>query len=164
MSPVETEFDRIRRVHGENANRLFESAMLQEDIIPLHGAFARFWLNRELPEGNRLLREAHQAIIKQENGTDVMTAEIASSEHVKWQMRTWNRIYHLFNDQSRFYPGRLDEETQSMIEEMFWLYVGRMSRFERAGLKYIWGIHGSENHEMMHYSNALLALQALKNR
>jgi len=164
MTQSETEFERIRRVHGENANKLFESAMLTKGIIPLHGALARFWLNRELPEGNRLLREAHQAIIKQEGGKDVMTAEIAGSEHVKWQMRTWNRIYHLFNDQSRFYPGRLDKETQSMIEEVFWLYVCDKSRFERAGLEHVWGIHGSENHEMMHYSNALLALQALKGR
>jgi len=160
----ESAFDRIRRVHGENADKLFESAMQKEGIIPLHGAFARLWLNRDLPEGNRLLRDAHRAIIDQEGGTDVMTAKIASSEHVKWQMRTWNRIYQLFNDKSRFHPGRLDEETQSMIEGMFWLYVGKMSRFERAGLEHVWGIHGSENHEIMHYSNALLAAQALKDR
>ena len=50
-----------------------------------------------------------------------------------------------------------------MIEQMFWLYVSKMSRFERAGLEHVWSVHGSENHEMMHYSNALLALQALKN-
>jgi hypothetical protein len=160
----EAAYDRIRRVHSTNADKLFKSAMQSKKIIPLHSAFARLWLNRDLKEGNRLLREAHQAIIKQEGGNDIMTAKIASSEHVKWQMRTWNRIYQLFNDQSRFYPGRLDKETQAMIEEMFWLYAGKMSRFERAGLQYIWGIHGSENHEMMHYSNALLALQAIKDR
>ena len=49
-----------------------------------------------------------------------------------------------------------------MMEEMFWLYACDKSRFERAAPQYVWGIHGSENHEMMHYSNALLALQALK--
>jgi len=47
---------------------------------------------------------------------------------------------------------------------MFWLYIGKMSRFERSALKHAWGIHGSENHEIMHYSNALLAAQALKDR
>ena len=160
----EAEFDRIRRAHSENADKLFESAMQRKKIIPLHGAFARLWLNRDLKQANQLLQEAHQAIIKQEGGADVMTAEIASSEHVKWQMRTWNRIYQLFNDQSRFYPRRLDKKTQAMIEKMFWLYAGKMSSFERAGLQHIWGIHGSENHEMMHYSNALLALQAIKDR
>jgi len=137
--------------------------MQKKDIIPLHGAFARLWLNRNLPEANKLLHEAQKAIIKHEKGKGVMTATIASSEHVKWQIRTWHRIYQLFNDRSRFYPGRLDKKTQAMIEEMFWLYVGKMSRCERAGLKHVWSIHGSENHEMMHYSNALLALQALKN-
>lgn len=47
---------------------------------------------------------------------------------------------------------------------MFWRYVATMSRFERAAPQHVWGIHGSENHEMMHYSNALLASQALKDR
>jgi hypothetical protein len=159
----ESKFERIRRAHGENADKLFENVMRRKGIIPLHGAFARLWLNRELPEANRLLLEAQQAIIAHQKGDGKMTAEIASSEYVKWQMRTWNRIYHLFHDKSRFYPGRLDAPTQAAIEEMFWLYCSKMSRYERAGLSHVWGIHGSENHEMMHYSNALLALQALKN-
>ncbi|MBT3539956.1 MAG: rhamnogalacturonan acetylesterase, partial [Opitutae bacterium] len=160
---VESKYDLIRTAHDENAEKFFENVMRKKNIIPLHGAFARFWLNRELPEANRLLQEALQGIIEHEKGEGEMTVEIASSEHVKWQMRTWNRIYQLFNDKSTFYPGRLDAKTQEMIEEMFWLYVSKMSRFERAGLDHIWSIHGSENHEMMHYSNALLALQALKN-
>lgn len=158
-----SEFDRIRHVHGEDATKLFENAMQKQDVIPLHGAFARLWLNRELPEANRLLHQAQQAIIAHEKGHGEMTVEIASSEHVKWQMRTWNRIYQLFHGKSRFHPGRLNGETQAMIDEMFWLYVSKMSRYERAGLQHVWSIHGSENHEMMHYSNALLALQALKN-
>ena len=160
---VESKYDLIRRAHGENAEKFFENVMRKKNIIPLHGAFARLWLNRELPEANRLLQEAQKEIIEHEKGEGGMTIEIASSEHVKWQMRTWNRIYQLFHDESTFYPGRLDAKTQEMIEEMFWLYVSKMSRFERAGLDHIWSIHGSENHEMMHYSNALLALQALKN-
>jgi len=148
----------------ENADKLFESALQMEKIIPLHAAFARLWLNKDLAEGNRLLREAYQSIITTEGGeeADRMTVAIAGSEHVKWQMRTWNRIYHLFNDRSRFYPGRLDRPTQEMMEEFFWLYASKMSNFKRAGLRYVWGVHGSENHEMMHYSNALLALQAIK--
>jgi hypothetical protein len=157
------EFERIRRTHTENANTFFENAMRKKNLIPLHGAFARLWLNRDLPEANRLLHQAQQAIIAHEKGDGEMTVDIASSEHVKWQMRTWNRLYQLFHDKSRFYPGRLDGDAQGMIEEMFWLYVSKMSHFERAGLDHVWSIHGSENHEMMHYSNALLALQALKN-
>ena len=153
---------RIRRVPGENADKLFEAVLSARKVWPLQGGFAHLWLSRDLAEGNRLIREAHQAIIKNEGGTDAMTPEIAASEYVKWQMRTWNRIYHLFNDRSRFHPGRLDTETQAMIEEMFWLYVCDKSRLERAAPQQVWGIHGSENHEMMHYSNALLALQALK--
>tara|TARA_B110000037_G_scaffold71041_1_gene85703 strand:+ start:8431 stop:11481 length:3051 start_codon:yes stop_codon:yes gene_type:complete len=153
---------RIRRVPGENADKLFEGVLNAGKVWPLQGGFAHLWLKGDLAEGNRLIREAHQAIIKNEGGTDAMTPEIAASEHVKWQMRTWNRIYQLFNDKSRFHPGRLDTETQVMIEEMFWFYVCDKSRLERAAPQHVWGIHNSENHEMMHYSNALLALQALK--
>ena len=91
-----------------------------------------------------------------------MTIEIASSEHVKWQCVHGTGSINYFMIRALF-TGRLDAKTQEMIEQMFWLYVSRMSRFERAGLDHIWSIHGSENHEMMHYSNALLALQALKN-
>lgn len=158
-----TRYDQIRTHHSKNANKFFESVLLKEDTIPLNGAFARLWLNRDLPEANRLLFVEQKAIIAHEKA-EQMTPEVAGSEHVKWQMRTWNRIYQLFNDQSTFYPGRLDKKAQAMIEEMFWLYVSRMSYFERAGLEHVWGIQGSENHEMMHFSNALLAAQALKDR
>ena len=160
---VESKYDLIRKAHSENAEKFFENVMRKKNIIPLHGAFARLWLNRELPEANLLLHQAQQAIIAHEKWEGEMTIEIASSEHVKWQIRTWNRIYQLFHDKSLFYSGRLDTKAQAMIEEMFWLYVSKMSLFERASLDHIWSIHGSENHEMMHYSNALLALQALKN-
>ncbi len=159
---IESESARLRRVPGDNADKLFEAVLSAGKVWPLQGGFAHLWLNRDLAEGNRLIREARQAIIRNEGGTDVMTPEIAASEHVKWQMRTWNRIYQLFNNRSRFHPGRLDTETQAMIEEMFWLYVCDKSRFERAAPQHVWGIHESENHEMMRYSNALLALQALK--
>ena len=148
--------------HDDNADKLFESLLSARKAWPLQGGFAHLWLNSDLKVGNRLLREAHEAIITNEGGTNSMTPEIAASEHVKWQMRTWNRIYQLFNDRSRFHPGRLDKETQAMIEKMFWHYVCDKSRIERAAPQHVWSIHGSENHEMMHYSNALLALQALK--
>ena len=103
----ESKFDHIRRTHGVNADKFFENVIRKESIIPLHGAFARLWLNRELPEANRLLQEAQKGIIAHEEGQGEMTIEIASSEHVKWQMRTWNRIYQLFHDKSFFTPAVL---------------------------------------------------------
>ena len=54
--PVETKYDLIRKAHGENAEKFFENVIRKKNIIPLHGAFARLWLNRELPEANRLLQ------------------------------------------------------------------------------------------------------------
>jgi hypothetical protein len=40
--------------------------------------------------------------------------------------------------------------------------ANQKSTVERAQLKYIWAIQGSENHDMMDLSNAFLALQVLK--
>lgn len=167
-SPLRAEpdeaFQHIRAAHQDNADALFANVLRGAKIPPLQGGFAQLWLNRDLAEGNRMLRQAIDAIIVHEGGSGEMTDAIAGSEYVKWQMRTWNRLYQLFHDESRFYPGRLDQPTQAMIEDMLWRYVATMSNFERAAPQYVWGIHGSENHEMMHYSNCLLASQALKDR
>ena len=82
------------------------------------------------------IAEAKQGVMNMKKGRE-MTVEIASSEHVKWQMRTWNRLYQLFHDKD-FFIGRLDAKAQAMIEEMFWLYVSKMSGYKRTGLDHIW--------------------------
>lgn len=90
-----------------------------------------------------------------------MTAEGVAG--VKWQMRTWLRIYYLFNDKSEFFPGRLEKDVQAMMEEMFFFYGCGKSKLTDADLKNIWAFPSSENHSMMDWSNAYLALQAVQN-
>ena len=70
--PVESKYDLIRKAHSENAEKFFENVLRKQNIIPLHGAFARLWLNRELPEANRLLRQAEHEIIQHEKGNDIL--------------------------------------------------------------------------------------------
>ena len=55
---AETDYNRIRKAHGENANKLFVNALQKKGLIPLHEAFARLWLNKDLPKANQLLHDA----------------------------------------------------------------------------------------------------------
>ena len=159
-------FEQIRRAHATHADAFFEKELGSKGVIPLHSGVARLWLNRDLTRGNEELREAYRGVIAEVGGpaATAMTPEIAGAERVKWQMRTWQRVYWLFADRSRFYPGRMERQTQAVFEELFWNYAVQMSNYPRADVRHVWGIHGSENHEMMHYSNALLALQAVKDQ
>ena len=65
-------------------------------------------------------------------GAAEMTPAIAGAEGVKWQMRNWVRIYFSFSDRSRIQPGRLEPQTQRLMETLFWNYACDKSRFERA--------------------------------
>jgi len=142
---------------GPDANKLCENALQETDRPDLHLAFAGMWLDRDLPAANEHLRKAYEKMMR---GREEMTPEVAD-ENAKWQMRTWVRLYYLFNDKSAFFPSRLDAENQRTIEELFWNYACAMSNVERARLKYVWFIQGSENHDMMDLVNAFLAVQAI---
>jgi hypothetical protein len=150
----------INQTQAVNADRLAQTSMTSPETIDLHFAFGALWLNQQLPEANRRLRAAYQAFLDNAH-SPTMTPEVAQT--VKWQMRTWLRIYYLFCDTSTFYPNRLDRSTQDFLEELFWNYGASKSKISRADTKYIWVIQGSENHDMMDISNAFLALQAVKN-
>ena len=78
-------------------------------------------------------------------------------------MRLWVRIYYLFNRRDGQLPGRLEPETERLFHELFWNYAWSKSTVDRAGLRYVWFIQGSENHDLMDLSNAFLALQAIQN-
>ena len=149
----------IREAQAANANKLAQASLDNEGVIDLHFAFGGLWLNQQLPQANQRLRDAYQAFLDQKE-SQTMTPEVA--EIVKWQMRTWLRIYYFFCDTSKFYPNRLERQTQDLLEELFWNYGVRKSKLQRADTKYIWIIQGSENHDMMDLSNAFLSVQAVK--
>lgn len=151
----------------EDIHRFFEQDLANPN--PYYSGLAKLYLGRDLPEANELIREAFRNEI---NGAaeslekePLLDPEIAASEYFKWQMRNWILVYYLFYDESHRFPGRLETGTQTMIEEFFWNYLlnEKNHTIRRAGLQYIFDIHGSENHELMRYSNLLLAAQALKN-
>jgi hypothetical protein len=168
-SEMQKEPDResVRR-KGRDVRQFFRQDLENEN--PFYAGLARLYLGSELREGNTLIR---QALSKEIRGAAEsiggpatgITPEIAASEYFKWQMRNWVLVYYLFYQGSRVYPGRLEAETQTRIEELFWNYLrdAKNHTIRRAELKYVFDIHGSENHELMRYSNLLLAAQALKN-
>ncbi len=140
-----------------SAEVLCENALKPEGMCDLGWAFAALWLDRDVGKANERLRGAYDAFL---DGAPAMTLEIAD-EKAKWQMRTWVRLYYLFNDASAWFPGRLEPATQERIETLFWNYAAAKSTVERAGLEHVWLIQGSENHDMMDLGNAFLAVQAV---
>ena len=95
----------------------------------MYEGFALLFLGRDLETANTKIRAAYDRMLVEsaeqmgvENPTE-MTPVIAEAERLKWQMRTWVRIYYLFSDNSEFYPGRLSKENQELIEDLFWNFL-----------------------------------------
>jgi len=142
--------------------RLFFTKELECDT-PVYRGWARLYLNKDLKEANADIRAAYTGILKETGkGAAEMTPEIAGDEDVKWQMRNWVRVYFEFGPGKGPRNGRLEPETLRLFGNLFWNYVCDKSHLARAsGLAT--DVYGTENHEMMHYGNVLMALQALKN-
>ena len=133
--------------------------ILEEKVVhPLVYAMAGLYTGKDVKGANKQLRN----YLAEKAGTDGKFApKEAGDESVKWCMRGSLRIYYLFHDTSRFFPGRLEKDVQAKLEELFFNYGCYKSKVARADLKNIWHIHGSENHDMMDFSNAYLALQTV---
>jgi len=150
-------FQQIYRAQEEFGRELCRRTLAAEENGHLQFALAGLWLDERVEEANERLRQAREVVL----GEDAeMNPEAAV--RAKWAMRGWLRVYYLFGERSRFFPGRLEKDVQDSLEEMFWHYGYAKSTVERAQVKYIWAIQGSENHDMMDLSNAFLALQAVQ--
>jgi hypothetical protein len=142
--------------HPKGSPHILCGNMLNHDgASDLAWAFSALWLNRDIAEANARLRGSYDAFL---DGATEMTPEIADAK-AKWQMRTWVRVYHLFNDRSPSFPSRLEAETQQRIETLLWNYACAKSTVARAQPQYVWLIQGSENHDMMDLGNVLLCVQ-----
>ena len=155
----ETDVEPVRKKE-KDVRQFFRQDLSNEN--PFYAGLARLYLGSELREGNALIRQALREEIRgaaESIGRPAtgITPEIAASEYFKWQMRNWVLVYYLFYKGSRVYPGRLEAETQTRIEELFWNYLKdtKNHTIRRAELRYVLDIHGSENHELMRYSNLL---------
>jgi hypothetical protein len=121
-------------------------------------ALAGLYTGKDVKGANKILKKAMTFAAGKDK-------KISPEEAIqaKWTMRGWLRVYYLFYDKSSHFPGRMSKDTQSMMEEMFFQYGVHKSKLKRTNLKNIWHIHGSENHDMMDFSNAYLALQSVEN-
>lgn len=120
-------------------------------------AMAALYAGKDIAGGNARMRNACARLAGADNK---MTPKEAAE--AKWHMRGMLRVYYLFHDKSDFFPGRLEPDVQAVMEELFFHYGCYKSAVERAQLKNIWHIQGSENHDMMDLSNVYLALQAVR--
>lgn len=149
------------RQRDEHVRQFFTKEL--ECETPIYRGWARLYLNKDLKEANADIRAAYAGILKETGkGAAEMTPEIAGDEDVKWQLRNWVRIYFEFGPGKGPRNGRLEPETLRLIENLFWNYVCNRSDLARASGPAT-DVYGTENHEMMHYGNVLMALQALKN-
>ena len=149
------------------ADELCRKTLQAKDVGFLQYALSGLWLDENLDQANEMIRRAYVDVLlgaesEKISGDNKMTPELAASYKGKWKMRLWLRIYFMFNDKSAYFPGRLEPDVQEKLETLFWNYGLAKSHIERAQLKYIWAIQGSENHDMMDLSSAFLALQALQ--
>jgi len=153
--PVE-ELQQIHRAQEAFGRELCQRTLAAEENGHLQFALAGLWLGQRVEEANQRLRQAREVVLGDDTGMNPGAAVRA-----KWAMRGWLRLYYLFGAGSRFLPGRLAEDVQDSLEEMFWHYGYAKSTAERARPEYVWAIQASENHDMMDLSNAFLALQAV---
>lgn len=116
---------RIRQAFEASAKKAYK---------PIISAFAMLYLNQNLAEANRIIREDFV-----ENG--------ASDP---WSLLTtpiYCRLYYLFSSRSGQFPGRLEPETEKRLLETLWertkhkndIYWAREST---------WYLDGSENHDL----------------
>jgi hypothetical protein len=151
--------------HAREQRRAFRDDHMKQVLSepvkhPVVYALAALYTGKDQKGGNKQLRDELAKIA----GIDKKFSPTESGDSkVKWCMRGWLRVYYLFSDKSRFFPGRLEKDVQASLEEMFFNYGAYKSTVERASLRNIWHIHESENHDLMDFSNAYLALQAVKN-
>jgi len=138
-----------------------QQVLKDKDAHPLLYAISGLYTGKDIAGANDRIHEALEVVAGKDK---TMTAKEASAGSVKWCMRGWLRIYYLFNDESTFFPGRLQLHVQKKMEEMFFLYGCAKSTVKRADLRFVWFIQGSENHDMMDLSSAYLALQAVQDR
>ena len=153
-----TECQKVRDAHGAFGRTLCQRTLDDENAGHLQFALSAMWLNERLDEANGRLRQAYDEIL---GGASEMTPELAGAEPVKWSMRMWLRIYYLFSSHGRATASYIEPGVEACLAELFWNYGCAKSTIERAQLKYVWHIQGSENHDMMDLSNAFLALQAV---
>jgi len=148
------------RQRDEHVCQFFQKEL--KNVTPIYHGWARLYLNKDLKEANADIRQAYADILKETGkGAAEMTPEIAGDNDVKWQMRNWVRIYFECGPGKGPWNGRLEPETLRLIENLFWNYVCNRSHLVRAS-RPASDVYGTENHEMMHYSNVFMALQALK--
>lgn len=161
----------IREQHQAFARELCQATLNADKPGDLQFALSTLWLNQQLDEANESLRGIYSQILDGtwldaedlgNMGQGEMTPERAVCSSIKWKMRMFIRIYYLFYENSKFFPGRLEPDVEKKFHELFWNYGAAKSSVERAQLEHIWWIQGSENHDMMDLSNAFLALQAVK--
>ena len=101
---------------------------------PIISAFAMLYLNQDLAEANRIIREDCVAMLHED----------------PWSLLTtpmYCRLYFLFSNRCGQYPGRLEPETEKLLLETIWERTKHKNDIHWARQS-TWYLDGSENHDL----------------
>jgi len=125
---AEAEANRAERVEAA-----FRQAA-QRDRLPVVRAFAKMYLNEDLQEADRLLRQALEEKPSQ-NPWGLLETPI------------FCRFYYFFSSRSGKFPGRMTPETESLLLETLWNATAVKNDIHCARQS-TWWLDGSENHDL----------------
>ena len=100
---------------------------------------------------------ALSALYRNTDLTDANNAIIAACEYIEdndldyqflWEADLFFRIYELFNQTSKFFPGRLTSTAEADMCEIMWLWAKSHSKMTNASMT-TWELFGSENRDSM---------------
>lgn len=113
----------------KEALAFFEKESKFSDSAPLYKGYALLWLGKDLDKANMLIEKAYRdmvigaALEKEIKDDSKLTPEIAGAEKVKWQFRTWVKLYYMFSEKGDEFRGRLSNDNVKRIEDLCWNYL-----------------------------------------
>ncbi len=116
---------------------------------PIISAFAMLYLNQDLAEANRIIRED--------------CVEMVGSD--PWSLLTtpmYCRLYFLFSNCAGEFPGRLEPETEKLLLETIWERTKHKNDIHWARQS-TWYLDGSENHDLNAKASNLVSSRIFMN-
>lgn len=102
--------------------------------LPVVSAFAMMYLNQDLAEANRILREDCKEMVDKDPWSLLSTP-------------LYCRFYYHFSSRSGKFPGRLEPETEKILLETIWKRTALKNDIYWAR-ESTWWMDGSENHDL----------------
>ena len=125
---------------------------------------AALYLNEEVDSANKRLLNLSKIYIELRKTTQ--TNEKFAGISTNWGyfgLCDYVRILYLFHNNSKHFPGRLNQQTEASMKEALWLWVKSKSKAQEATFEDLFTLYGTENHDLTLRPNYYLVTALLKN-